>query len=515
MGSTISLSLVSHTNVGKTTLARTLLGQDIGEVRDAAHVTQVADGHPLLTTPDGDRLELWDTPGFGDSVRLARRLAQAGNPIGWFLTEVWDRFKDRAFWSSQKAIRHVVDRADVVLYLVNASEPPEDAAYLDAELQVLRLLHKPVVVLLNQLGQPAEPAVEAAEVQRWRSRLAVSGKGLVSDILPLDAFARGWLQEGVWLDAVQAALLPVDTQQGTARLAAMARLKAAWWADRHGVFRAAMDLLADRLVAAAVDREPVLDEGIGARLKAAGSAATAAMRGRPRTSGSAEDQAMGRLTERLQAGLTADTDQLIALHRLDGRAAAAVRQRMAAQFAVKQPVDEGKAAILGGVVAGALTGLKADIATGGLTLGGGMLAGGLLGALGAAGAARGVNVLRGQQQALVTWRDDALQALLIEALLAYLAVAHHGRGRGSWADKENPAFWAETVRAVVDEHRGDWLQWLARRPPEHAASADAATTLILTQSARPMLQRLGRTLLQRLYPAAPWRSPGDREPPEL
>ena len=30
----IALSLVSHTNAGKTTLARTLLGRDIGEVRD-------------------------------------------------------------------------------------------------------------------------------------------------------------------------------------------------------------------------------------------------------------------------------------------------------------------------------------------------------------------------------------------------------------------------------------------------------------------------------------------------
>ena len=34
----LSLSLVSHTNVGKTTLARTLLGRDIGEVRDEAQI---------------------------------------------------------------------------------------------------------------------------------------------------------------------------------------------------------------------------------------------------------------------------------------------------------------------------------------------------------------------------------------------------------------------------------------------------------------------------------------------
>ena len=51
----IALSLVSHTNVGKTTLARTLLGRDIGEVRDAPHVTEFADVHTMLESPEGDR----------------------------------------------------------------------------------------------------------------------------------------------------------------------------------------------------------------------------------------------------------------------------------------------------------------------------------------------------------------------------------------------------------------------------------------------------------------------------
>jgi hypothetical protein len=39
---TVDLSLISHTNVGKTTLARTLLRRDVGEVRDAEHVTTEA-----------------------------------------------------------------------------------------------------------------------------------------------------------------------------------------------------------------------------------------------------------------------------------------------------------------------------------------------------------------------------------------------------------------------------------------------------------------------------------------
>ena len=50
-------------------------------------------------------------------------------------------------------------------------------------------------------------------------------------------------------------------------------------------------------------------------------------------------------------------------------------------------MDESKAALIGGALTGALVGLKADVAAGGLTLGGGLLAGGLLGALGAAGLA--------------------------------------------------------------------------------------------------------------------------------
>ena len=101
---TIQLALVSHTNNGKTTLARTLLGADVGQVRDAAHVTTFAESHALMATQYGDRLLLWDTPGFGDSMRLMKRLALTGNPIGWFLREVVDRYRDRSFWLSQQEI---------------------------------------------------------------------------------------------------------------------------------------------------------------------------------------------------------------------------------------------------------------------------------------------------------------------------------------------------------------------------------------------------------------------------
>src|SRR5690606_33357214 len=124
--------------------------------------------HLLVETSQDDRLVLWDTPGFGDSARLMKRLANADDPVGWFLSDVWDRFRDRAFWSSQQAVRNVREQADVVLYLVNASEPPSEAGYVADEMRVLEWIGKPVVVLLNQLGPPRSAQAEAAEVQSWR-----------------------------------------------------------------------------------------------------------------------------------------------------------------------------------------------------------------------------------------------------------------------------------------------------------------------------------------------------------
>src|SRR5512140_3438378 len=161
---TIQLSLISHTNVGKTTLARTLLRRDVGEVVDAAHVTELATDYTLIATEQGDVLQLWDTPGFGDSARLLKRLQQDGNALGWFLSQVWDRYTDRPFFSSQQALCNIRNDADVVLYLVNSAEDPSSAGYLDAEMQIVDWLAKPVLVLLNQLGPPRAQQQEQAEV---------------------------------------------------------------------------------------------------------------------------------------------------------------------------------------------------------------------------------------------------------------------------------------------------------------------------------------------------------------
>ena len=244
-GTTINLSLISHTNAGKTTLARTLLGKDIGEVRDAAHVTDLASGH-VLVQAGGDTLMLWDTPGFGDTARLLDRLRMSGNPIGWLLTQVWDRWRERPLWSSQQAVRNAQAEADVILYLVNAAEDPAAAAYVALEMEVLAWIGKPVLILLNQMGPPREDT--GGEVDKWLAH--VSRHADVAGAIPLDAFARCWVQEGELLDRV-APLLP-ETKR-----AAMARLEDRWKALNRDRFEASMTALAAPLAAALTDREKV------------------------------------------------------------------------------------------------------------------------------------------------------------------------------------------------------------------------------------------------------------------
>ena len=394
--SMITLSLVSHTNAGKTTLARTLLGRDVGEVRDAPHVTTEASAYPLIETAQGDALVLWDTPGFGDSARLAKRLALEGNPIGWFLTQVWDRFRDRAFFLTQRAVRNVRDEADVVLYLVSAAEDPADAGYLAPELGILAWTRKPVLVLLNQTG-PSRRRDE--DVARWRRALVPYGQ--VRGVVAFDAFARCWVQELVLFDADRRRA--ARREEGRVRPAGRGMAVAAACAIRgvDGRARAA--------------RSP-LPHARASWCRAPRCCARSALRSGWATIPAKATQASAAqaLASDASARMREAMDALIAAHGLDGRAAADVETLLANDIAREGPVDEGKAAAMGGVLSGAMTGLAADLAAGGLTFGAGMLTGAVLGALGGAGIARAFNVARGQTDETIRFDDAFVERLVSE-----------------------------------------------------------------------------------------------------
>jgi hypothetical protein len=479
---TINLSLVSHTNVGKTTLMRTLTRHDIGEVADRPHVTEESESHVLIDTPQGDALLLWDTPGFGDTARLLKRLRASANPIGWLLTQVWDRFTDRPFFCSQRAIRNVRDESDVVLYMVNAAEDPASAGYVEKEMEILGWIGKPVVVLLNQMGPVRGTEADAAEETLWSRHLAAH-VGTHSAIA-MDAFARCWVQEDRLLGVVGGMLTG-------AKRDAFGRLRGAWRTRNLEVFDAAMRAIATQLASVATDRETVEKQSFMQRARRwLASLATGAGKPDP-----VAERAMSTLAGRLDQAVRENTDRLIALHGLSGRARKGILARLAGQFKVDEPVDVAASGAVGGTVSGALAGLGADLAAGGLTFGAGALIGGILGALGAGGVAHAYNHARGAQDGHVRWSAEFLTQRFGAAILRYLAVAHYGRGRGDWVEGEYPAHWRPQVVEVASRYRGELeATW-------NAAERRASTHEVAEQLA-PLVTQGAREVLVRLYPEA-------------
>jgi hypothetical protein len=461
----VILSLISHTNVGKTTLARTLLRRDVGEVLDQAHVTDETERFVLLETEAGDRVLLADNPGFGDSVRLARRLRDMPDPLAWLVSQVWDRFADRPLFCSQQAVRHVREEADVVLYLVNASEDPEAAGYVAPELEVLSWIGRPVILLLNQTGAPAAVAAREADLARWRALAAAHP--VVHDVVALDACTRCWVQEGLLFARIRD-VLPPDRRD------LLDALLATWLTEQLRALDASLEAMAALLAGAAADAEPVGTESRREARRAADA-----------------------LARRLEAAVSDTNERLIEVHGLHGRAAEELRVELQDVTGPAAGEPAWRRTLWGGLVGGALGGLAADLATGGLTLGGGTLMGAILGAAGAHGLAWGMEMLRGEEARRVAWSATFLDRFAIDTVLRYLAVAHFGRGAGAFRTREHPTLLREAAeRALVRERPA--LRAALRRARE--AGADATRTALVAPLAAAV-----RAALSELYPeGAPW-----------
>lgn len=168
----LKLAVVGHTNVGKTSLLRTLT-RDVGfgEVSHRPSTTRHVEGARLSV--DGEALlELYDTPGLEDAIALLDFLERLDRPgerldgparLARFLegSEARQRFEQEA-----KVLRQLL-ASDAGLYVIDAREPVL-AKYRD-ELAVLASCGKPLLPVLNFVSssQHREPD--------WREALARLG----------------------------------------------------------------------------------------------------------------------------------------------------------------------------------------------------------------------------------------------------------------------------------------------------------------------------------------------------
>ena len=478
----IHLSLVSHTNIGKTTLARTLLMRDVGEVADRAHVTETTDDYVLARDTAGCELVLWDTPGFGNSVALAKRLSGRNNPLGWFLSEVWDRMTNKAFWLNQRAIRHVRDISSVVLYLVNASELPNKAPYITAEMQILTWINKPVIILLNQMGEPRSAKEEKADIQTWRE--AMKPYPFVKDILPMDAFARCWVQEAALFDAIGRSL-PANLH------ASFETLRDVWVRSRRAIYRSSVDAMSRHLWKLLQAHELVETPSLKDHVLS-----FASQIGILKKKNASLEDAQTALSTQAADSLCALTDKLLALNGLTGSGISKeILRRMKSDWDVAAySIDPSSAAAVGagvGVAGGAAAGAAADFASAGLSLGLGTLLGGIIGAIGGVGAATIYNARHKKGGIEISWSEHAARDFMLETLLLYLAVAHFGRGRGDWQAGESPEFWKEAVSDAMKEQNVSF-QELRRLSPE--TGVERLTVMTDTLLRAVFMRLYGRTI---------------------
>lgn len=201
----LKLSVVGHTNVGKTSLMRTLMRDvSFGHVAPASATTRQVEGARLLASGQ-TVVELFDTPGLEDAGALIEALEtrdaerHAGpERITSFLnsTSAVERFEQEA-----RVLTQVVE-SDAALYVIDAREPVL-GKYQD-ELAILSLCARPILPVLNFVANPNN------RVDSWREALSRVGLHAVAEfdtvIFSLDAEAQLWRRLATLTDSHAAAL---------------------------------------------------------------------------------------------------------------------------------------------------------------------------------------------------------------------------------------------------------------------------------------------------------------------
>lgn len=373
----LKLAVVGHTNVGKTSLLRTLT-RDVGfgEVSHRPSTTRHVEGARLSVEGEA-LLELYDTPGLEDAIALLDYLERVERPgerldgparLARFLdgSEARQRFEQEA-----KVLRQLL-ASDAGLYVIDAREPVL-AKYRD-ELSVLASCGKPLLPVLNFVSSAEQREAD------WREALARLGlHALVrfdSVAPPQDGERRLYESLAILLESARPQLERLIADQQTQRL------------NRQ---RSAKRLIAELLIDCAACRRSVAS--------------------------SAERQAIDALHQAVRQREQRCVEALLKLYAFRPQDAAAgdlslLDGRWGDDLFNPETLKLLGVRVGGGIAAGAAAGAGVDLLVGGLTLGAAALAGAIAG--GALQTARGygsrlLGKLKGERELSV---DDSVLRLL-------------------------------------------------------------------------------------------------------
>lgn len=379
MAEPLKLAVVGHTNVGKTSLLRTLTRDvSFGDVSHRPSTTRHVEGARLSV--DGEALlELYDTPGLEDAIALLDYLERLDKPgervdgparINRFLegSEARQRFEQEA-----KVLRQLL-ASDAGLYVIDAREPVL-AKYCD-ELSVLASCGKPLLPIFNFVS-----STEQREPQ-WREALARRG---LHALVRFDSVAPP--QDGEQRLYESLALLMEDSR------AQLERLVRDHDAQRQARHVSATHLIAELLIDCAAYRHSVKSDHV------------------------AEQRAIEALRNAIRQREQQCVEALLKLYAFrPGDAATAelplLDGRWGNDLFNPETLRQLGVQVGGGIAAGAAAGAGVDLMVGGLTLGTAAVAGAIAG--GALQTARSygnrlLGKIKGQRELTV---DDSVLRLL-------------------------------------------------------------------------------------------------------
>ncbi|MCX7422127.1 MAG: DUF3482 domain-containing protein [Planctomycetia bacterium] len=187
------VAVVGPTNVGKTTLIRTLAKDSgFGEVRDEPSVTRDATSK-IVHVAGHDVVRWTDTPGFECAAEIIQQFGK--RPTAAEVRQFVTGSNEEPLTCALQAI----DAAHVLLYVVDVQQNPSDDD--DDLFAVLRPLGKPIVPVLNFLNRPINYR------QLWEERLNAAG---MHAIVPFDAHERTAHEDQILFERVRA-LLPFSS----------------------------------------------------------------------------------------------------------------------------------------------------------------------------------------------------------------------------------------------------------------------------------------------------------------
>ncbi len=445
----IKLAVVGHTNVGKTSLLRTLTRDaSFGEVSHRPSTTRHIEG-ARLSVNSVPLIELYDTPGLEDAISLLDYLDRQRQPgerldgparLARFLdtAEARHRFEQEA-----KVLRQLL-ASDAGLYVIDAREPVL-AKYRD-ELEILTMCGRPLLPVLNFVASPA-----GTREPDWRE--AMSRLGLHA-VVRFDSVAPP--QDGERRLYESLALLKESDRPDLERL--IADLEA----RQHNLLRAGARLIAELLVDVAACRRTVSATDT-AQEQAAIQTLHQAVRQR-------EQQCVEALLRlyafRKEDASTAD------LPLLDGRWGNDLfNPETLRQLGIR---------LGGGLAAGAAAGAGLDLLAGGLTFGAATLIGALAG--GSAQTARhyGNRLLgrfRGYRELTVDESVLCLLALRQRQLLTALATRGHAAQQRIHLESPQAQDWQQGRLPDILERARGRPEWSALNPGFRAGQTERQQTL--------------------------------------